>query len=74
MTNEQLIEISCEFDNYMVSILKQYEIGPLHLTAIILARTMVLNREAGCSEDFIKLITGILANPTFTKPSELKIH
>lgn len=74
MTNEQLIEISRELDNYMVSLMKQYDIGPLQISAVVLARTMVLSRETGCSEDFLKLITGILANPTITKPSELKIH
>jgi uroporphyrinogen-III decarboxylase len=63
MTDEQLIEMSMNVDNYMSTLLTQYDLTPLTLTAVLVARAMVLNKQVGSSEDFLKLIDSISQNP-----------
>jgi hypothetical protein len=63
MNDQQLIEISRSVDSYITTLLNKYEITPLSLAAVLLARLMVLNNEAGSTEDFIKLLYGVADNP-----------
>jgi hypothetical protein len=63
MTDEQLIEISRGVDNYLSTLLMKYEITPLSLAAVLLARTMVLNKDAGSTDDFMKLLVSVVQNP-----------
>jgi len=72
ITDDNLIEISRGVDAYMSTLMEHYDISPLSLAAVLLARTMVLSNEAGCTEDFIKLMTSIADNPP-TKPN-VKVH
>jgi hypothetical protein len=73
MTDTELIEISRGVDSYLSSLLTKYDITPLSIAAVMLARTMLLNKEAGTTEDFLKLISGILANPPLNK-TEVNLH
>jgi hypothetical protein len=63
MNDEQLIEISRNVDNYISSLLMKYDMTALSLTAVLLARTMVLNKEAGSADDFTKLLVSVVQNP-----------
>ncbi len=63
MTDDQLIEISRNVDDYISSLLMKYDMTALSLTAVLLARTMVLNKEAGSSDDFVKLLVSVVQNP-----------
>jgi hypothetical protein len=63
MNDAQLIEISRGVDNYLTTLLIKYEITPLSLAAILLARTMVLNKDAGSTDDFVKLLVSVVQNP-----------
>ena len=72
MNDDQLIEISRSVDSYITTLLNKYEITPLSLAAVLLARTMVLNNEAGSSEDFVKLLQGVAENPP--QRNETKVH
>jgi hypothetical protein len=63
MNDAQLIEISRSVDSYITTLLNKYEITPLSLAAVLLARSMVLNNEAGSTEDFVKLLQGVAENP-----------
>jgi hypothetical protein len=63
MNDAQLIEISRSVDSYITTLINKYEITPLSLAAVLLARTMVLNNEAGSTEDFVKLLQGVAENP-----------
>jgi hypothetical protein len=63
MNDEQLIEISRNVDDYISSLLMKYDMTALSLTAVLLARTMVLNKEAGSAEDFTKLLVSVVQNP-----------
>jgi len=73
MNDEQLIEISRSVDSYITTLLNKYEITPLSLAAVLLARTMILNKEAGSADDFLKLLNGIADNPPQIK-TEMKVH
>ena len=72
MNDEQLIEISRNVDSYITTLLNKYEITPLSLAAVLLARTMILNKEAGSSEDFLKLLSSISQDPPMQKNE--KVH
>jgi hypothetical protein len=72
MNDAQLIEISRSVDSYITTLLSKYEITPLSLAAVLLARTMVLNNEAGSTEDFVKLLQGVADNPP--QRNETKVH
>ena len=71
MNDTQLIEISRSVDSYITTLLNKYEITPLSLAAVLLARTMVLNNEAGSSDDFVKLLVSVVQNPP---ESNEKVH
>jgi len=72
MNDTQLIEISRNVDSYITTLLNKYEITPLSLAAVLLARSMVLNNEAGSTEDFVKLLQGVAENPP--QRNETKVH
>ena len=73
MNDAQLIAISRGVDNYISTLLMKYEtLTPLSLAAVLLARTMVLNNEAGSTEDFVKLLQGVAENPP--QRNETKVH
>jgi hypothetical protein len=63
MNDEKLIEISRGVDTYLSTLMTTYEITPLSLAAVLLARTMILNNEAGSSDDFVKLLVSVIKNP-----------
>jgi hypothetical protein len=71
MNDEQLIEISRNVDNYISSLLMKYDMTALSLTAVLLARTMILNNEAGSADDFTKLLVSVVQNPP---ESNEKVH
>ena len=73
MTDEQLIEISRGVDSYLSTLLVKYSVTPLSLAAVLLARTMLLNKEAGSTEDFLKLLNSVSMDPPQIKP-ETQVH
>jgi hypothetical protein len=71
MNDEKLIEISRGVDNYLYKLMEDYEVTPLSLAAVLLARAMVLNKDAGSSDDFVKLLVSVVQNPP---ESNEKVH
>ena len=63
LNDEKLIEISRNVDNYISSLLMKYDMTALSLTAVLLARTMLLNKEAGSADEFTKLLVSVVQNP-----------
>ena len=63
LNDENLIEISQGVDSYLSTLLVKYSVTPLSLAAILLARTMVLNKEAGSMDDFMKLMVSVIQSP-----------
>ena len=72
LNDEKLIEISQGVDSYLSTLLVKYSVTPLSLAAILLARAMVLNKEAGSTEDFLKLLSSISQDPPMQKNE--KVH
>ena len=72
LNDEKLIEISRGVDSYLSTLLVKYEVTPLSLAAILMARAMVLNKEAGSTEDFLKLLSSISQDPPMQKNE--KVH
>jgi hypothetical protein len=72
MNDAQLIEISRDVDTYLYKLLKDYEVTPLSLAAVLLARAMVLNKDAGSSDDFVKLLVSVVQNPPEEKVGTLQ--
>jgi hypothetical protein len=72
MNDAQLIEISRGVDSYLSTLLVKYSVTPLSLAAVLLARAMVLNKEAGSTEDFLKLLSSISQDPPMQKNE--KVH
>jgi hypothetical protein len=72
LNDDQLIEMSRGVDMYLSTMIETYQISPLSLAAVLLARTMILNNEAGSTDDFVKLLQGIADNPP--KRNEPKVH
>jgi hypothetical protein len=72
LNDEKLIEISRGVDSYLSTLLVKYEVTPLSLAAVLLARAMVLNKEAGSTEDFLKLLSSISQDPPMQKNE--KVH
>jgi len=72
MNDAQLIEISRGVDSYISTLILQYEISPLSLAAILLARTMLLNKQAGSMDDFLKLLNSVTMDPTIERNK--KVH
>jgi len=73
MNDEQLIEISRGVDSYLSTLLVKYSVTPLSLAAILMARAMLLNKEAGSIEDFLKLLSSISQDPPMER-NETKVH
>ena len=71
MNDAHLIEISRDVDTYLSTMLQTYEITPLSLAAVLLARAMILNKDAGSSDDFVKLLVSVVQNPP---ESNEKVH
>jgi hypothetical protein len=63
LNDEKLIEISQGVDSYLSTLLVKYSVTPLSLAAILLARAMVLNKEAGSMDDFMKLMASVIQSP-----------
>ena len=67
MSDDDLEKISYELDDILKNLLIIYEVSPLSLAAIVVARLAHLNIAADCIEDFKKLMLDIatkdLPNP-----------
>lgn len=72
MTNEKLIELSRNVDSYISQLAVKYDISPLSLSAVIVARCMAFNNEAESTEDFLKLLASIITNPPMK--NETQVH
>jgi hypothetical protein len=74
MNDEQLIEISRNVDSYISQLSVKYDISPLSLTAVLIARCMILNNEAGSTGDFLKLLNSVANDPPLKIDNETKVH
>ena len=67
MTDDQLIELSMKIDNTMINWAEQQKTSALSMSAVMLARMMLLCDSVGSGEDFRQLCLEISGHPVKTK-------
>jgi len=55
MTDDELIELSRKIDNTMIKLAEQHKTSALSLSAVMMARMMLLCDSLGSAEDFRQL-------------------
>lgn len=71
LSDQQLIDLSMELDEYLYKTAEKYQVGGLSLSAIVLARLIRLNDEIESRKDFDK----IMASAMNVKPiSQQELH
>ena len=69
MTEEQqLEEISIKVDEFLLSLLQNYKLSPLNLSAVISGCVYMLNESAGTTEQYKQLLEHVLE----IQPSDIK--
>ena len=63
MTDDQLIELSMKIDNTMLKWAEQHKASALSMSAVMLARMMLLCDSIGAGEDFRTLCSEISGHP-----------
>ncbi len=69
-SDDVLLKLSFEIDDIIADLVDRYQMSPLSLTAVILARLVLANDYTGSGDDFRKLLADIpnarLKNPDIT--------
>ncbi len=71
MQNDKLSKLAFEVDDIIAGLVIKYEIDPLSLTSIMLARLVLTNDFTGSGDDFRKIIANI---PEPRLPSNEVVH
>jgi hypothetical protein len=74
MNDEQLIEMSRNVDSYISQLAVKYDMSPLSIAAVLIARCMIMNNEAGSTEDFLKLLSSVANDPPLKINNETQVH
>jgi len=70
LTDEKLLEVSTKVDNFLLEIAKENEMPALALSAVILARLMLINNEFQSTDDFKKLMGVVSSAPIFKNTTQ----
>ena len=70
--DEQLEKLSYEVDDFIQNLIEKYQINPLSLTAVILARIVLTNDYVGSGKDFRELLSNI--PPQSQKLQQSQVH
>ena len=73
LTDEKLLEVSTKVDNFLLEIANENEMPALALSAVILARLMLINNEFQSSDDFKKLM-GVVSEAPILKNTTQPLH
>lgn len=60
LTDEKLIEISRAVDEFLIQQVIKYEVPPINLSGVILARMIRLNQDAQTDTELFELFNSIL--------------
>jgi hypothetical protein len=63
LTDEKLLEVSVKVDKFLLDIVQEYEMPALALSAVMLARLMLINNEVQSTDDFKKLMSVVSETP-----------
>jgi hypothetical protein len=72
MTDDQLIELSMKIDNTMLKWAEQHKSSGLAMSAVMLARMMLLCDSIGSGEDFRKLCLEVAGKEIYEQ--EVSLH
>ena len=73
LTDEKLLEVSTKVDKFLLDIVQEYEMPALALSAVILARLMLINNEMQSTDDFKKLM-GVVSEAPILKNTTQPLH
>ena len=74
VTDEELLTISKKVDTFLSTLAVEYQIPALELSAVILARLILLNNELQTQKDFRNLLNAIADKPYLADPPKVNIH
>jgi hypothetical protein len=74
VTDEELLTISKKVDEFLSTLAVEYQIPALELSAVILARLILLNNELQTQKDFRNLLNAIADKPYLADPPKVNIH
>jgi hypothetical protein len=58
-SDDVLLKLSSEVDDIIADLINRYQMNPLSLTAVILARLVLSNDFTGSGDDFRKLLANV---------------
>jgi hypothetical protein len=70
MNDEQLLKLSNQVDTFLVQTATEYETPALALSAVILARLLLLNSEVDSAQDFKTLLGAVSEAPIIKKTTQ----
>lgn len=73
MTDEQLLKLSGQIDTFLFQTAEQHQTPALALSAVILARLLLINNQANSGNDFKALMAAVSEAPIITK-AERPLH
>ena len=73
-TDEQLIAVSNKVDEFLSTLAVEYQIPALELSAVILARLILLNNEFQNQKDFRNLLNAIADKSILADPPKVNVH
>jgi hypothetical protein len=73
LTDEKLLEVSVKVDKFLLDIVQEYEMPALALSAVMLARLMLINNEVQSTDDFKKLM-GVVSETPILKNTTQPLH
>jgi hypothetical protein len=68
LSDEQLVKLSSDVDHFLFNLAKDHEMPTLALSAVILARLLIINDEMKSSDDFKKLLTVVATSTPRQEP------
>jgi hypothetical protein len=74
VTDEELLTISKKVDEFLSTLAVEYQIPALELSAVILARLILLNNELQTQKDFRNLLNAIADKPYLADSPKVNVH
>jgi len=74
VTDEELITLSKKVDEFLSTLAVEHQLPALELSAVILARLILLNTELQTQKDFRNLLNAIADRPILADPPKANLH
>ena len=74
LTDEELLTISKKVDTFLSTLAVEYQVPVLELSAVILARLILLNNQFQNQKDFRSLLNAIADKPILADPPKANLH